>query len=66
MTGYVVHYSDGITNMTHSVPASSTSLLITNLTHCQKYQFSVETISEHFSGLSRTVLPSLGKLTIVY
>ena len=64
MTGYVVHYSDGVTNMTQSVPASSTSLLVTDLTSCHIYTFSVEATSEHFSGHSRRVLLTLGKLTI--
>ena len=61
MTGYVVHYSDGVTNMTESVPASSTSLLVTKLTSCHNYTFSVEATSEHFSGHSRRVLLTLGK-----
>ena len=64
MTGYVVHYSDGVTNMTHSVPASSTSLLVTNLTSCRIYTLSVEATSKHYSGHSRRVLLTLGKLTI--
>ena len=64
VTGYVVHYSDGVTNMTHSVHASSTSLLVTNLTRCHNYTFSVATISEHFSGQSGRVLLALGKLTL--
>ena len=64
MTGYVVHYSDVVTNMTESVPASSTSLLVTNLTRCHNYTFSVATISEHFPGQSKRVLLTLGKLTL--
>ena len=64
VTGYVVHYSDGVTNMTESVPASSTSLPVTNLTRCHNYTFSVQVTSEHFSGHSRRVLLTLGKLTI--
>ena len=63
VTGYVVHYSDGVTNMTESVPASSTSLLVTNLTHCRTYTFSVETTSEYISVQSRRVLLTLGKLS---
>ena len=54
MTGYVVHYSDGVTNMTHSVPASSTTLQITNITSCINYTFSVEATSQHLSGESDT------------
>ena len=60
MTGYVVHYSDGVTNMTESVPASSTSSHITNLTNCYNYTFSVETLSEHLSGLSKKHMMELG------
>ena len=32
VTGYVVHYSDGDTDRTESVPASSTSVLLNSLT----------------------------------
>ena len=64
VTGYVVHYSDGVTIMTESVSASSTSLIITNLTHCHSYTFSVAATSEHFSGQSKRVLLTLGKLTV--
>ena len=60
VTGYVVHYSDGVTNMTESVPASSTSLLVTSLTSCGIYLFSVEATSEHFSGLSNIIILTLG------
>ena len=51
-TGYVVHYSDGDTDRNESVPASSTSSLITGLTINITYNFSVEATSEHFSGES--------------
>ena len=54
MTGYVVHYSDGVNNMTERVPASCTNHSITNLTRCSNYTFSVEAASEHISRLSRT------------
>ena len=50
MTGYVVHYSDGDTDRNESVPASSTSSLITGLTINITYNFSVEATSEHLSG----------------
>ena len=60
MTGYVVHYSDGVTNMTESVPASSISLLVTNLTNCHNYTFSVEALSEHLSGTSDIHIMDLG------
>ena len=61
MIGYVVHYSDGDTDMTESVPASSTSSLITGLTNCISYTFSVEATSEHLSGESNTLIIELGK-----
>ena len=62
MTGYVVHYSDGVTNMTESVPASSTGVRVTNLISCHIYTFSVEATSEHFSGLSMIIMLTLGKI----
>ena len=62
MTGYVVHYSNGITNMIESVPASCTTLLVPNLTSCVIYTFSVEATSEHLSGLSTTILLTIGKI----
>ena len=65
MTGYVVHYSDGVTNMTESVSASSTSLLITNLTNCYNYTFSVEALSEHLSGISAILMLKLGMATFM-
>ena len=46
VTGYVVHYSDGVSNWTESVAASSTNSDITNLTNCLSYSFSVEATSE--------------------
>ena len=55
MTGYVVHYSDGDTDRTESIPASSTSSLITGLTINITYNFSVEATSEHLSGESDVV-----------
>ena len=61
VTGYVVHYSDGVTNMTESVSASSTSSHITNLANCSNYTFFVEALSEHLSGLSDNILFELGK-----
>ena len=63
MTGYVVHYSDGVTNMTHSVPASSTSSHITNRTNCYNHNFSVEAVSEHLSGISAIFMLELGMTT---
>ena len=61
MTGYVVHYSDGDTDRNESVPASSTSSLITGLTNCISYTFSVEATSEHLSGESNTSTFELGE-----
>ena len=61
MTGYVVHYSDGDTDRTESVPASSTSSLITGLTNCINYTFSVEATSEHLSTVSENLTTHLGK-----
>ena len=60
MTGYVVHYSDGDTDRTESVPASSTSSLITDLTDGLNYTFSVEATSEHLSGESIHCMIMLG------
>ena len=55
MTGYVVHFSDGITTYaTNSVPSSLTSSFIGNLTNCHGYTFMVEAMSEHLSGESYT------------
>ena len=50
MTGYVVHYRYGATNMTQSVPPSSTSANIGDLQMGTLYTFSVEATSEHLSG----------------
>ena len=58
MTGYVVHYSYGDTDRTQSVPASSTSSLITGLTINITYNFSVEATSEHLSGESGSCIIS--------
>ena len=60
VTGYVVHYSDGDTDRNESVPASSTSSLITGLTNCITYNFSVEATSEHLSGESGIMIVELG------
>ena len=46
--------------MTKSVPASSTHALITNLTECYNYKFSVEATSEHLSGISKILFFKLG------
>ena len=52
VTGYVVHYRYGLTNMTQSVPPSSTSANIGDLQMGTLYTFSVEATSEHLSGES--------------
>ena len=52
VTGYVVHYRYGLTNMTHSVPPSSTSANIASLIDYYDYTFFVEATSEHLSGNS--------------
>ena len=60
VTGYVVHYSDGVYNWTESVAASSINSDITNIIDCLNYSFSVEATSEHLSGESYTVIFELG------
>ena len=62
MTGYVVHYSDGGTDRNESVPASSTSSLITGFTINITYYFSVEATSEHLSGESGSCTIVIGKV----
>ena len=62
MTDYVVHYSDGGTDRIESVPASSTSSLITGLTINITYNFSVEATSEHLSGKSGSCTIVVGKV----
>ena len=61
VTGYIVHYSDGAILTTESVPVSSTSVVLTNLTNCHNYTFSVEALSEHLSGTSDILMLELGK-----
>ena len=70
MTGYVVHYSHGDSNMTDSNMTESNTTesqmtkrvhaLITNLTECYNYLFSVEATSEHLSGISKILIFKLG------
>ena len=65
VTGYVVHYSDGVDNINQTVAASSTSPNITNLDRNTSYQFSVEATSEHLSGESNNCTISLfGKVFV--
>ena len=52
MTGYVVHYTDGDTDWTESVAASSNSSDITHLTSGLTYTISVDATSQHLSGES--------------
>ena len=52
VTGYVVHYRYGATNMTQSVPPSYTTANIGDLQMGTLYTFSVEATSEHLSGES--------------
>ena len=61
MTGYVVHYSDGDTDRTESVAASSTSYDMTDLTSGLTYTISVEATSEHLSGASDNRTITLGE-----
>ena len=61
MTGYVVHYSDGDTDRTESVAASSTSSDITHLTSGLTYTISVEVTSQHLSGESDEMAITLGE-----
>ena len=60
VTGYVVHYIDGVNNMNESVSASSTSSHITDLTNCYNYTFVVEALSQHLSGTSDIIMLELG------
>ena len=65
MTGYVVHYRYGLTNMTQSVPPSSTHVEILDLTECYNYTFSVEATSEHLSGMSNNTDFELGIVSMI-
>ena len=66
MTGYVVHYSDGVSNWTEIVAASSANSDITNLTNCLKYSLLVEATSDHLSGESEILVLELGKDSDIY
>ena len=66
VTGYVVHYSDGVVNNAKSVSdPTSTSHSITNLSRCSNYTFSVEAASETFSGISETFALELGEFMLI-
>ena len=62
VTGYVVHYTDGDTDWTESVAASSTSSDITHLTSGFTYTISVEATSQHLSGESDEWTITMGEL----
>ena len=66
MTGYVVHYSDGVTNMNESVSATFTSSnIVLNLTS-GTYHFFVEATSEHLSGESGVCTIRLGNVFVEF
>ena len=64
MTGYVVHYSDGDTDRTESVAASSNHCNLTHLSRCLTYRILVEATSEHLSGVSNEWNITLGMKNI--
>ena len=53
MTSYIVHYSDGDSNMMRTVSPPSTTTDITGLTGGTTYTISVEATSQHLSGESQ-------------
>lgn len=61
VNGYVVHYRDDNTGIEKSVPASSTTSDITDLTRDHSYTLKVEAISEHLSGVSESATVTVGK-----
>ena len=61
VTGYVVHYSDGTTDRTKSVAASSTSTDISSLSSGRTYTISVEATSSQLSGESEVVTIAVGE-----
>ena len=65
MTGYVVHYRYGLTNMTQSVPPSSTSANIGDLQMGTLHTFPVEATSEHLSGESDNCTITLSGIVFV-
>ena len=66
MTGYIVHYSDGGTDMMRTVLSSSTSYDITGLTDGSTYTISVEATSQHLSGVSQIITLRMCYIYIVY
>ena len=62
MTGYVIHYSDGVTERSKNVAASNaTRSDITNLTNGSTYVITVEATSDHLSGVSDDKIITLSK-----
>ena len=65
MTGYIVHYSHGVDNMTENAPVSSTNLSVSDLCSGFIYIFSVEATSVHLSGESPASTIAVGE-EIIY
>ena len=65
VTGYVVHYSHGVDNMTENAPVSSTNLSVSDLCSGFIYIFSVEATSVHLSGESPASTIAVGE-EIIY
>ena len=63
VTGYVVQYIGGGSFRMRTVPSSSTSVDITDLTNGYTYAISVEATSQHLSGESERMTISLSELT---
>ena len=61
VTGYVVHYSDGTTDRTENIAASSSSTDISNLSSGRTYTISVEATSSQLSGESEVVTIAVGE-----
>ena len=59
MTGYIVHYNDGGTDMMWTVFPPSTTIHITGLTDGLTYTISVEATSQHLSGESGEMMITL-------
>ena len=59
VTGYVVHYSDGITNRSSKRTASTTSFDVTNLINGPTYMITVEATSEQLSRESNDMTITL-------
>ena len=66
VTGYVLHYSDGITERSKNVTASATSSDIINLTNGSTYVITVEATSHHVSGVSDDMTITLSKINLIF